>query len=128
MSFSLKNDPEIMTDIPQCSKGKILPQLFEEGFHSYYFKLLYVTFFPCNEYIFTYFIFYSENSFNKPCALVYPCLAINKDLCWLKLCRLIGPTRNSHKILLLKKNKFCCHLLSVANCSQKICFGTYYLK
>lgn len=62
--------------------------------------------FLCHEYIFTYFTFYSENSFNSLYALVYPCLAINKDLCWLKLCRLIAPTRNSHKILLLKKKKF----------------------
>ena len=29
-----KNDPEITIDIPQCSKGKILPQLFKESFQS----------------------------------------------------------------------------------------------
>lgn len=44
VSFNLKNDPEIMINIPQCSKGKILPPFFEESFHSC-FKLQYVTFF-----------------------------------------------------------------------------------
>ena len=34
VSLNMKNDSEITTDIPQCSKGKILAQLFKESFQS----------------------------------------------------------------------------------------------
>ena len=34
VSLNRKNDPNITIDIPQCSKGKILPQLFKESFQS----------------------------------------------------------------------------------------------
>lgn len=43
--LNMKNDPKITIDIPQCSKGKILPQLFKESFQELLQIIVYYFFF-----------------------------------------------------------------------------------
>ena len=45
VSLNMKNDPKITIDIPQCSKGKILPQLFKESFQELLQIIVYYFFF-----------------------------------------------------------------------------------
>lgn len=60
VSVNLKSDPEVMTDIPQCSKGEILLQFFKEFSQLLQVRVCY--FFFLSKCIFIYFpLFCPEN-------------------------------------------------------------------